>query len=287
MHRGQTASELLTEADAALRSAQAKAANGFAVSESKAGDEFSSYSAARWMEILSKVLSEHRIALFRQPSISCRDETVVLQYETLMRVHGEDGKLIPANVLIPMAKHLRLTQEIDRHVVSDTLDKLERPEYAETLVAVNLFPTSIQNESFIAWLLDTLRQHARVAPRIAFEVVEHGATTDLGVLHAWVESVAALGARTGLDQVGRGFKPFSYLSEIKLDYIKIDGSYTRGIDENRDNQFFVDSLVKYAHGLDIQVIAESVETREEWNMLKALRVDGVKGYGVHKPAPWE
>ncbi|MEI8163724.1 MAG: EAL domain-containing protein [Betaproteobacteria bacterium] len=287
MHRGQTTGELLTGADAALRSAQAKAANSFEISESKAGDEFSAYSAARWLEILSKVLADHRIALFRQPSISCRDETVVLQYETLMRIHDEDGRLIPANVLIPMAKHLGLTQEIDRHVVSDTLDRLERPENAGIIAAVNLFPTSIRNESFIAWLLDALRRHAGVAPRIAFEVVEHGATADLGVLHAWVERVKALGARTGLDQVGRGFKPFSYLSEIKLDYIKIDGSYTRGIDENRDNQFFVDSLVKYAHGLDIQVIAESVESRGEWNMLKALRVDGVKGYGVLKPQPWD
>ena len=76
------------------------------------------------------------------------------------------------------------------------------------------------------------------------------------------------------------------MSDIKIDYIKIDGSYTRGIHQDRDNQFFIDSLVKYAHGLEIQVIAESVETREEWDMLKSLKVDGVKGYGVARPADW-
>ena len=287
MHRGQTMAELLTEADAALRAAQTGGANNFRMSEHKAGDEFSSYPATRWLEILRKVLAEHRIALFRQPSISCRDETRVLQYETLMRIYGEDGELIPANVVIPMAKHLRLTGEIDRHIVSDTLHKLELPENAGNIAAVNLFPMSIRDEEFIAWLVDALRRHPGAAPRIAFEVVEHGATVDLDALRSWVERVAALGARTGLDQVGRGFKPFRYLSEIKLNYIKIDGSYARGIHENRDNQFFVDSLVKYAHGLDIQVIAESVETREEWDMLQALRVDGVKGYGVHKPIPWD
>jgi diguanylate cyclase (GGDEF)-like protein len=287
MHRGQVATELLTEADMALRAAQSKSVNAFHIGENKAGDEFSAYSATHWMEILRGVLAEHRIALYRQPCVSCKDEAIVLQYETLMRIHGKDGNVIPANVVIPMAKHLHLTREIDRYIVGDTLSKLERPENAGIIAAVNLFPMSIQDAEFISWLTDELRRHSSVAPRIAFEVVEHGATVDLGALRAWVERVAALGARTGLDQVGRGFKSFSYLSEVKINYIKIDGSYARGIHENRDNQFFVDSLVKYAHGLDIQVIAESVESREEWNMLKALRVDGVKGYGIEKPAPWD
>jgi len=238
------------------------------------------------VDVLRKVLTERRIVLFRQPCLSCKDEAQVLQYETLMRIYGEDGKLIPANVIIPMAKHLHLTQEFDKHIVSDVLARLERPENAGVVMAVNLFPMSIQDSGFISWLCDILRQHAGAAPRIAFEVMEHGVTDKLDALRGWVERVSALGAKTGLDQVGKGFKSFNYLSELKIDYIKIDGSYARGIHESRDNQFFVDSLVKYAHGLDIQVIAESVENREEWEMLKSLRVDAVKGYGVARPAEW-
>ena len=287
LHRGQTAGQLLSEADMALRAAQVEGPNAVHMSENKGGDEYSSYSASRWMTVLRDVLTECRIVLHRQPCVSCADDAKVLQYETLLRIYGEDGKLIPANVIIPMAKHLHLTQEFDKHIVRDALTRLGRPEYAADVMAVNLFPTSIQDGGFVAWLGDMLKNHAAVANRIAFEVMEHGVTDNLDALRGWVERMNESGAMTGLDQVGKGFRSFSYLSTLKLAYIKIDGSFARGIHENRDNQFFVDSLVKYAHGLDIKVIAESVETREEWDALKSLRVDGVKGYGVAKPSAWE
>lgn len=286
IHHGQTAGQLLSEADMALRTAQVMGPNAFHVSDTKVTGEFASYSASRWMTVLRDVLSQCRIVLHRQPCVSCKDETQVLQYEILMRIFGEDGKLIPANVIIPMAKHLHLTQEFDKHIVAEALTRLARPENAGRVMAVNLFPQSILDSSFTAWLYDVLRVNAGVAPRIAFEVMEHGVTDKLDALRDWVERVSALGAKTGLDQVGKGFKSFSYLAALKIDYIKIDGGYARGIHENRDNQFFVDSLVKYAHALDIQVIAESVENREEWDMLKTLRVDGVKGYGVARPEEW-
>ena len=286
IHRGQAAGQLLSEADMALRAAQVEGPNAVHMNTAQGTDEFSSYSASRWMTVLRDVLTECRVVLHRQPVVSCADESKVLQYETLLRIYGDDGKLIPANVIIPMAKHLHLTMEFDKHIVTDALTRLARPEYASDVMAINLFPMSIRDGGFVAWLGDMLKSQPAVARRIAFEVMEHGVTDNLDALRGWVERMAETGARTGLDQVGKGFRSFSYLSTLKLDYIKIDGGFARGIQENRDNQFFVDSLVKYAHGLGIQVIAESVETREEWDMLKSLRVDGVKGYGVARPSDW-
>jgi len=286
MHRGQTTGQLLSEADVALRTAQAAGPNAVHMSTSQAGDEATSYSASRWLKVLRDVLDNDRISLFRQPCLSCKDDAKVLQYETLMRIHGEDGKLIPANIVIPMAKHLQLTLDLDKHIVKDALIRLARPENEAIVMSVNLFPMSTQDSGFISWLGDTLKQYPTVVSRIAFEVAEHGVTDKPDALRGWVERVSAMGAKSGLDQVGKGFRSFSYLSDLKINYIKIDGSYARNINENRENQFFVDSLVKYAHGLGIQVIAESVENKEEWDMLKALRVDGVKGYGVAKPAEW-
>ncbi len=287
IHHGQPAGQLLSEADMALRTAQVKGPNAFHIGDSKVDDEFSSYSASHWMEVLSNVLAECRITLHRQAIMSCKDDTKVFQYEVLLRIHDNDGKLIPANRIIPMAKHLHLTQEFDKQVISETLARLVRPENTGIVMAVNLFPMSIKDSSFVAWLIDLLRKNANVAPYIAFELMEHGATDNLDALRSWVERIAETGAKTGLDQVGKGFKSFNYLSGLKINYIKIDGSYTRDIHENKENQFFVESLVKFAHGLGIFVIAESVETIEERGLLKNLRVDGVKGYGVSKPTKWD
>ncbi len=286
IHREQEAEQLLSEVNMALRTAQIKGPNAVHINDSKTIGELG-YPVSRWIEMLSSTMAEHRIVLYRQPCLSCKDDTQVIQYEALLRISGDDGKLIPANVIIPMARHLHLTQDIDKNVVVETLARLERHENANVVMAVNLFPMSIQDSGFVAWLCDILYKHASAAQRIAFELTEYSTTDNLDALRGWMEQVAKTGAKTGLDQVGKGFKSFNYLSTLKLDYIKIDGSYTHGIHNNKDNQFFVDSLVKLAHGLGIYVIAESVEIQEEWDELKKLHVDGVKGYGVGKSVKWD
>jgi EAL domain-containing protein (putative c-di-GMP-specific phosphodiesterase class I) len=185
-----------------------------------------------------------------------------------------------------LAKHLNLTLDLDKQIVNAVLNRLAQPQYADETASINLFPLSTRDPGFIHWLEEALKRYPGVAPRIAFEAPEHGVSDKAEELKKWVARLSALGVRSGLDQVGKGFRSFSYLSDLKINYIKIDGSYARNIHENRENQFFVDSLVKYAHGLGIEVIAESVENREEWDMLKSLRVDGVKGFGVAKPTEW-
>jgi len=284
-YQGQPVGQLLGEADLALRAAQVKGGNALHMNDSRTASDFAGYTATRWKEVLNDVLTQRRIELHVQPALASDDDSVVLHQETLMRVQSPDGKAIPAGILIPMARRLHLVESFDRVVVEEVVSRLAQPGEA-TAVAVNLFPSSIQDAGFIAWLVDLLRRHPAAAARLSFEVTEHGVTDKLDALRGWIERIAETGARTGLDQFGRGFTSFDYLSTLKLDYVKIDGGFVRGIDVNKDNQIFVDSLVKIAHGLDIQVIAESVETPGEREVLKNLRVDGIKGFGVRRPAPW-
>jgi EAL domain-containing protein (putative c-di-GMP-specific phosphodiesterase class I) len=91
------------------------------------------------------------------------------------------------------------------------------------------------------------------------------------------------GGRFAIDHFGSRLTAFSYLREIRVSYVKLDGSYTRGIEQNKENQVFVRALSRMAHELDIQVIAESVETAEEAQILANLNVDGLQGYHIGKP----
>lgn len=283
LYRGQGLAQFLAEADMALRAAQTKGANAVHMHEPKAVDAATAFSATKWTEFLRKVIDARSIVLHVQPVKGCAKRDQLLQYEALLRISGEDGKLIPAGIFIPMAKRLGLIQEFDKLVVSEVLLRLAAGRYGGTPVAVNLFPSSIQDAAFIDWLAESLRANAQAARLIAFEVTEYGALENIDALRLLVERVSEFGASTGLDHFGRGFSSFGYLSTLKIDYLKIDGSYVRSITQSRDNQFFVDSVTKIAHGLDLKVIAESVETEEEWGMLDTLRLDGVQGYGVGKP----
>jgi EAL domain-containing protein (putative c-di-GMP-specific phosphodiesterase class I) len=148
---------------------------------------------------------------------------------------------------------------------------------------VNLFPASLQNKEFVDWLCAELAKVPEAASRLLIEVTEYGMIENVDALRDFIARVLAYGTRAGLDHFGRGFSSFGYLSTLKLDYIKIDGSYVRGILNNKDNQFFVESVIKVAHSLEIKVFVVSVETDEELNLLASLGVDGVQGYGVGRP----
>jgi EAL domain-containing protein (putative c-di-GMP-specific phosphodiesterase class I) len=111
--------------------------------------------------------------------------------------------------------------------------------------------------------------------------------TQLDDLRSFINQVSALGVQVGLDNFGRGFGSFTYLSTLKVHYLKVDGSFSKDIDQNRENQFFLDAIVKIAHGLDLQVYAKSVETPAEQAMLESLRVDGAQGFGIGGTELWQ
>jgi EAL domain-containing protein (putative c-di-GMP-specific phosphodiesterase class I) len=200
-----------------------------------------------------------------------------------MRLTDDQGAVIPAVVYTPVAKRLRLATDFDRAMIAEVLARLAANRYGDIPVAVNLFPASLQNAEFVSWLCDQLAQSPAAASKLLIEVSEYGMIENVDALRDFIARVAAHGAHVGLDHFGRGFSSFGYLSTLKLDYIKIDGSYVRGILENKDNQFFIESVIKVAHGLEIKVFAVSVETVEELNLLSGLGLDGVQGYGVGRP----
>jgi EAL domain-containing protein (putative c-di-GMP-specific phosphodiesterase class I) len=135
----------------------------------------------------------------------------------------------------------------------------------------------------VDWLCTELAKVPEAASRLLIELSEYGVIENIDALREFINRVLPYGTRVGLDHFGRGFSSFGYLSTLKLEYIKVDGSFVRGIIDNKDNQFFIESMVKVAHGLDVKVYAVSVETEEEMQLLLGLGLDGLQGYGVGRP----
>jgi len=186
-------------------------------------------------------------------------------------------------VYTPMSKRLGLSGEFDRSMITEVLARLASNRFGDVPVAVNIFPASLQNKSLVKWLCAELEKVPNAAKKLQIEISEYGVIENIDALREFISHVSAYGTRVGLDHFGRGFSSFGYLSTLKLDYIKIDGSYVRGILDNKDNQFFVESVIKVAHGLEVKVYAVSVETEADWNVLAKMGIDGVQGYGVGMP----
>jgi diguanylate cyclase (GGDEF)-like protein len=279
-----TASELLSEADMALRAAAGKGPNTLHAYDADAMDRADVRTAGQWLKIIRSVIDSREILLYFQPVVSIEHERIE-HYEVLSRIVGPSGKPIPAAVFVPMAERHGITREFDQLVVELVLEHLESEPEFEGRLAVNLSPASVFDPGFIAWLEDYLADRP-AARRIVFEVSEYGVARQPERIVEVAPRLRAAAGGLGLDHFGAGFAPFGYLRDLKLEYIKVDGSYIRGIGQRRDHQFFVEALADIAHGLEARVIAEAVENQEEWNVLAGLHVDAAQGYFIGMPRAW-
>lgn len=280
---GQTASELFAEADMALRAAQGKGPNAWHAYRRAALEKREVHGATRWQDILRQAIDGGGIALYSQPVVSCGGGEI-LHHEIFARLGHDDDRMLPAGVFMPMAERLGLAGTLDRLIVAAVLARLRADGAMGGMLSLNISPTSVHDPAFADWLYGLLRPSPELAGRLIFESSEYGCAARPEALHRFVDGLRAVGSRFCLDHFGAGFASFGYLRDLKLDYIKLDGSCSRRVDQNKDNQFFVRALAEIAHGLEIQVIAEAVEDQQECDALKALRIDGVQGYLVGEPA---
>ncbi len=277
--KGMNVGKLLAEADMALRSAQSKGEAGWHRRDDAIARMPHIHGANNWRNLFKKVLEEKNILLQFQTVISA-SSAEMLHREVLLRIPGEEGELLNAGIFMPMAETLGFSAQFDRLVVVE-LSKLI--SNAEDKFAVNLSMHSICDQSFVATLEAILRALGSRAQQLMFEFQEYDVVNHVEAVRDFIIRLQAHGCEFGVDHCGRGFASFSYLKDIRIHYLKIDGSYIRDVDSNKGHQFLVQSIAKIAHELDICVIAEAVETLAERDTLMSLYVDGLKGYLIGKP----
>ncbi len=281
----QTLTELLSEADMALQTARGSEANGWHLSAPDGEvTQRRVRGASEWRSFLEQALAMDRILLQTQPVVSCPGREL-LHHEVLVRVveytaEGEET-LLPAGVFMPQAENVGLTAEVDRAVISQVLAGLATD--GERRYAVNLSPSSLRTPGFVDWLDHQLRGHPEEASRIIFEMSEYGAVALLDEVRRLIELLERHGSQFSLDHFGRSFSSFAYLHSLKAHYLKVDGSYLRSLVDNPGSQFYLQALAKIAHGLEIKVIGESIESEEQWELLPSLHIDGAQGYFVGRP----
>lgn len=274
---GDRAGDVLAAADAALGQAQAKGANAWYLLDTGQAHAFASFGAQQWRQVIERALRSKSLALLRQPVRACADGSL-LHEECFVRMPGEDGELIAAGAFIPMAERLGLVGDLDRQVLEYALSYLETEAGRERRIAVNLSPQSLHDGTFCAWLGKRLAIHKAAAARLTLEVSEYGATQNVAATKRFMDALQSLGVHIGIDHFGLSFAAFGCLRQLKPDYIKVDGSLVRGIADDKDNRFFLATLAKIAHGLDIKVIGECVESIGDWQTLIELHADGGQGY---------
>jgi EAL domain-containing protein (putative c-di-GMP-specific phosphodiesterase class I) len=282
----QNLSELLAQADMSLRTAQSEGANTWHLYKPGEIDTTSIRGGSDWQATIQNALARNRFVLQFQPVLACRDNRI-LHHEVYVRIKEEDERgvyqLLSAGLFIPHADRLGLTPRIDQTVIGKVIERLQVETSQGTCYAINISPISLKSKEFIAWLDQQLSIKSAIAPRLIFEMPEYGAVNQLDNIEAFIHLVKRHGTAFSLDHFGRSHSAFGYLKTIKIDFLKIDGSYLWELQKSAENQFFIQALVDIAHSLEIKVIGEAVETKQVWSILQQLNLEGGQGYFLGKP----
>ncbi|MCE2595100.1 EAL domain-containing protein [Motilimonas cestriensis] len=248
---------------------------------SVASDERQATQRTDWHGVIDNILVNQRIHLVFQPITDKNKQ--VLYYETLTRFVDEQAKPLNTGDIFSAANRINQTMALDKAIFLQVLNTLKQS--SQVTLSINLAGSSLADEAFQAFIFSELKQEEKLAKRLIIEVSETSANHFLVALKALVAGLKQSGAALSIDRFGTSFTSFSYIQSLKPDYLKIDGSYIRQLEQHKDNQFFLKTLVQIAHGIDTKVIAEHIETQAELDTAQELLVDGFQGYLVAKPGP--
>ena len=156
---------------------------------------------------------------------------------------------------------------------------------AQRCFAINISGQSLSDEQFLDFVTDQLQQSGLVPARLCFEITETAAIANLDRAVHFMMHLKNLGCRFALDDFGSGLSSLTYLRTLPVDYLKIDGSFVKGMLHSPIDAALVASIHQIGHVMDIRTVAEFAENQAILTRLRDIGVDYAQGYGIGKPAP--
>ncbi len=207
-------------------------------------------------------------------------------YEVLLRVLDENNEPTSPVDFIRAAERYDRMRSVDRWVINQFFAwvKNHRHELQDTVgFTVNLSGQSVVDESFWDFLKRHISDCSLPPDSLGFEITETALVKNMDSVTRHMKEVREMGCTFYLDDFGSGYASYSYLKQLPVDYIKIDGVFIRDLLEEKSSRAMVKSITEIAHFMDKKVVAEYVENDEVITVLRELNVDLAQGYGVGRP----
>lgn len=203
------------------------------------------------------------------------------KYELLIRMRKESDVIIAPAKFLPSIRYTQLYIDLTRSVLEQAFEALGKNDVK---LSINLDMEDLFNDDVLELFLDIFKKNPSFAQRLSIEVLEHKEIMEFELISQRLSKLQKLGVKIAIDDFGSGYANYKYMLNMNIDILKIDGSLISGIDKNESAQKVVNSIHILAKDMGIKTVAEHVETKEEFECIKALGIDYVQGYYLAKPA---
>lgn len=240
---------------------------------------------------LVDALKAGEFQLYAQPIVSLVEADPAPRFEILLRMLGHDGRILPPRKFMSAATRYQLLPQLDRWVLSQTLNTLH--PHVEALrdmrasFSVNLSGPTIAERSFSDVVRKALSSYEVPSSLISFEITESAAIRSMEVATAFINELSDMGCKFSLDDFGTGISSLAYLKSLKVSTLKIDGSFIRDLNANTQSQAMVRAILEIARELGMETVAEFVETVELAARVASMGVTYAQGYAFGMPRPLE
>jgi len=279
-----SAHELIAQADIACQTAKVHGRNRVEVysvaekrSEQMAKD-------VDWMQRIRAALDADGFVLYYQPLLHIKSGEVT-HYETLLRLDVE-GRLVSPQTFLPAAIRFGLMADIDRWVLARAIRSLAEfgVEDPRLRLTVNVSSFAFEDDGLAAHVRGLLRDHGVSGDRIVLEITEQLAVRFAAQTDRQVAMLRELGCRIAIDDFGTGYSSFSYLKRLPVDYLKIDGSFIKGVVRDRADQSMVRMVGEVARAAGMETVAEYVHSAAALSLLAKYGIDYAQGFFIGRAA---
>ncbi|MEE4161747.1 MAG: EAL domain-containing protein [Woeseiaceae bacterium] len=242
----------------------------------------------QWLRELQTALHEDSFELAVQPILSMATQGFSgPSVEVFIRLPDERGRVRNSAEFLQPATRYQLMPQIDRWVINAALTAIAGGEIklpGHRSVAINISGQTLGDEAFLGFVVDALDRTGVVPTSICFEVTEQAILNNVQHAQRFIEVLHGIGCEFSLDDFGSALGSFSSLKHLPIDYLKIDGTYTRNLHTDLVNQEMVAAMIRLARTMEFRVVAEQVEHQEDFDWLREIGVDFVQGNFIDAPA---
>jgi len=284
------ADDVLGAADQACRMAKDSGRSRLQIYLAEDQEMARSRRAMQWVASIQRHLSEGRLQLYAQEIHALMPaKKHGLHFEILVRVVTDEGRHESPVGIIQAAEDSRMMDEIDRFVVQkalQTIGSLSREKMRNLhTCAINLSALSLLREGLLDFIVEQFGNYKVPPTKVCFEITETAAFANLSEVLWMMQELGAMGCRFAIDDFGSGHASYGYLESLPVDYVKIDGVFVRSMLDSPLHRAIVESVQRIGGMLNIDTVAESVETQPMADMLSTMGIHYAQGWLYGKPKP--